>query len=163
MGDKPVGSFGRAFHDFYRDNGFGFAGQEASAAESFTTPHDSAHILSGYGTSVQGELLVSTFTAGMHVVEGLAGHILPVIVSWHLGVPLVEPAGSATGALDARKFWVAWTRGDATTGDTFDADWDFWQQVDAPLDDLRSAMGVPTLDPADAADGRSPEGYEPTA
>ncbi|MCP9851184.1 ubiquinone biosynthesis protein COQ4 [Cyanobium sp. Morenito 9A2] len=158
LGTRPVGSFGRAFHDFYRANGYGFAGLEESPAESFTTPHDSAHILSGYDTSVQGELLVSTFTAGMHRSEALAGHILPVIVSWHLGLPLAVPAGSATGALDVRKFWIAWKRGDATSGDTFNPDWDFWQHVDAPLDDLRAAMGVPRLDPADAAEAAVADG-----
>ncbi|MEA5474746.1 hypothetical protein VB716_10990 [Synechococcus sp. CCY9201] len=150
---KPPGTFGRAFHDFYRVNGFPFAGMEEAVAEAFTTPHDAAHLLSGYGTSPQGELLVSTFTAGMHPVEALAGHILPVIVSWHLGVPLVEPAGSATGALDARKFWVAWNRGDVTSGDTFNPPWNFWEHVDEPLEELRAAMGVPPLQPADAADG----------
>jgi hypothetical protein len=145
----PPGSFGRAFHDFYRANGFLFAGQEGAVAEAFTTPHDAAHLLAGYGASPQGELLVSTFTAGMHPVEALAGHILPVIVSWHLGVPLAEPAGSATGALDARTFWVAWNRGDATRGDTFDPAWNFWQHVDQPLAELRAAMGVPPLQPGD--------------
>ena len=85
--------------------------------------------------------------------EALAGHILPVIVSWHLGVPLAEPAGSATGALDARKFWVAWNRGDATRGDTFDSAWNFWQHVDQPLAELRAAMGVPPLQPEDGDGG----------
>ncbi|MCT0225759.1 hypothetical protein [Synechococcus sp. CS-1328] len=145
---KPPGSFGRAFHDFYRANGFLFAGVEEAVAEAFTTPHDAAHLLSGYGTSPQGELLVSTFTAGMHPVEALAGHILPVIVSWHLGVSLVEPAGSATGALDASKFWVAWSRGDVTSGDTFNPAWNFWEHVDVPLVELRAAMGVPPLYPS---------------
>ena len=39
-----------------------------------------AHVLSGYDTSLQGELLVSTFTAGMHPDEPITGHILPVII-----------------------------------------------------------------------------------
>ena len=43
--------------------------------------HDSTHVLSGYDTSPQGELLVSTFTAGMHPHEPMSGHILPVIIT----------------------------------------------------------------------------------
>lgn len=158
-----TGTFGRAFADFYAANGFAFPGVPASANEQFTTPHDSAHVLSGYDTSLQGELLVSTFTAGMHPDDAVAAHILPVIISWHLGVPLAEFAGAATGSLDPRKFWIAWTRGDQLTGDTLAPDWDFWSHVDAPLQSVRHAMGVPPLDPADAADGRYPDWYQPTA
>src|SRR5439155_6723900 len=159
----PDGSFGRAFADFYAANGFAFPGVASSANEEFTTPHDSAHVLSGYDTSLQGELLVSTFTAGMHPDDAVAAHILPVIISWHLGVPLAEFAGAGTGSLDPKKFWVAWTRGDQLTGDTLAQDWDFWAYVDEPLEAVRHAMGVPALDPADAADGEYPDWYEPTA
>jgi hypothetical protein len=159
----PPGSFGLAFADFYAGNGFAFPGLPSTANEEFTTPHDSAHVLSGYDTSLQGELLVSTFTAGMHPGDAVTAHILPVIISWHLGVPLADFSGAGTGNLDPRKFWVAWDRGDQLTGDTLAPDWDFWAHVDTPLDTVRRAMGVPTLDPADAADGEYPEWYEPTA
>ncbi len=157
------GSFGSAFADFYRSNGFEFPGLPTSANEEFTTPHDSAHVLSGYDTSLQGELLVSTFTAGMHPDDAVTAHIIPVIISWHLGVPLADFAGAGTGSLDPRKFWVAWQRGDRLTGDTLASEWDFWAHVDVPLETVRHAMGVPPLDPADAADGKYPDWYEPTA
>lgn len=159
----PVGSFGRAFADFYTANGFAFPGVPEAPNREFSVPHDSAHVISGYDTSVQGELLVSTFTAGMHPDDAVTAHLLPVIISWHLGVPLAEFAGSATGALEPRKFWVAWSRGDQLTGDTLATDWDFWANVAAPLDDVRAAMGVPPLDPADAADGAYPDWYHPSA
>ncbi len=156
------GTFGRAFADFYEVNGFAFPGVAEAPNREFAVPHDSAHVLSGYDTSLQGELLVSTFTAGMHPHDAVTAHILPVIISWHLGVPLAEFAGSTTGALDPRKFWVAWSRGDQLTGDTLAADWDFWEHVDQPLDAVRAAMAVPPLDPADAADGVYPEWYHPS-
>jgi hypothetical protein len=157
------GTFGRAFADFYVDNGFSFPGAPEAPNQEFAVPHDSAHVLSGYDTSVQGELLVSTFTAGMHPDDAVTAHVLPVIISWHLGVPLAEFAGSASGALDPRKFWVAWSRGDQLSGDTLAGDWDFWGQALRPLDDVRSTMGVPALDPADAADGAYPDWYHPSA
>ena len=161
--DAPVGTFGRAFADLYAANGFVFPGVPESANEQFVVPHDSAHVLSGYDTSVQGEVLVSTFTAGMHPDDAVGAHVLPVIMVFHLGVPMNDFAGSSTGALDPRKFWVAWSRGDQTAGDTLSHDWDFWQHVDRPLDDVRAAMGVPPLDPADAADGEYPDWYHPSA
>ncbi|MPY91772.1 MAG: hypothetical protein GEV08_01540 [Acidimicrobiia bacterium] len=154
---------GQAFHEFYARNGFDYPGAPTSANERFTTPHDSAHVLSGYDTSLQGELLVSTFTAGMHPDEPITGHILPVIVSWHLGIEVAKFAGSSTGSLDPRKFWVAWERGDETAGDTLGPTWDFWGLTEQPLAEVRRAMAVPALDPADAADGVYPDWYEPTA
>jgi hypothetical protein len=163
LAGSPVGTFGRAFADFYALNGFAFPGVPEAPNQEFAVPHDSAHVLSGYDTSVQGELLVSTFTAGMHPDDAVTAHVLPVIISWHLGVPLADFAGSATGALEPRKFWVAWSRGDQLTGDTLARDWDFWAHVDRPLDDVRAAMGVPALDPDDAADGAYPDWYHPSA
>ena len=163
LGELPEGSFGRTFHAFYLDNGFAFAGEPGTANDAFTTPHDSAHVLSGYDTSVQGEVLVSSFTAGMHQDQALAGHILPVILSWHLGIPLTDFAGAATGALDARKLWVAWSRRDAAAVDTFSPEWDFWAHAGRDLGDVRAEMAIPVLDPADAAHGEDPEWYHPSA
>jgi hypothetical protein len=117
--------------------------------------------LSGYSTSPQGELLVSTFTAGMHPLEPMAGHVLPVIFSWHLGIELNPLAGSWTGALHPRKFWVAWERGAETVGDPFAADWDFWALAEAPPEDLKRRYRVPPLDPRDAAADDKPEGFMP--
>ena len=156
------GTFGRAFADFYLVNAFAFPGVPEAPNQQFAVPHDAAHVLSGYDTSVQGELLVSTFTAGMHRVDALAAHIVPAIMSFHMAVPIADFAGAASGTLDPRKFWVAWSRGDQLTGDTLDHGWDFWAHVDEPLDAVRAAMGVPPLDPADAADGVYPEWYHPS-
>ena len=158
-----MGTFGRTFADFYAANGFVFPGVPESANQQFVVPHDSAHVLSGYDTSVQGEILVSAFTAGMHPDDAVSAHVLPVIMVFHLGIPMNDFAGSSTGALDPRKFWVAWSRGDQVSGDTLSHDWDFWAHVDEPLDAVREAMGVAPLDPADAADGEYPDWYHPSA
>jgi hypothetical protein len=53
--------------------------------------------------------------------------------------------------------------GDQLTGGTLAADWDFRAHVEPPLDAVRQSMSVPPLDPADAADGRYPDWYVPTA
>ena len=125
-------------------------------------PLDSTHLLSGYSTSPQGELLVSTFTAGMHPLEPMAGHVLPGIFSWHLGIELNPLAGSWTGALHPRKFWVA-SRGAETIGDPFAADWDFWTLAEAPLEDLKRRYKILPLDPHDAAADDRPKGFAPIA
>jgi hypothetical protein len=159
------GTLGRAFSDWYTAHGFAFPGEPSALNEAFGTPHDSTHILSGYSTTPQGELLVSTFTAGMHPEESMEGNILPVIYSWHLGIEINTVAGSFTGVLDPRKFFVAWDRGAAVTGDFFTPGWDFWAVAPTPVEDLRSRMTVPDLDRADEASSDGTEGvdYHPIA
>ena len=98
--DLPKETFGHAFAAFYRANKYAFPGEEEALNFAFAAPHDSSHLLAGYDTSPRGEVLASTFTAAMHRSEAMSGHVLPVIFSWHLGIPLNELAGSAKGALD---------------------------------------------------------------
>ncbi len=147
LGELPDGSFGRAFFDHFDHNGFEFPGNPAGLAEGFTTPHDSAHVLSGYSTSEMGELCISTFIGAMHPDHPMAAEVLPVIYSWHIGVKLNEIANSSHGAFEPRHFWTAWQRGAATTTDIVAADWDFWGATAVPLEELRAAYGVPPVAP----------------
>ena len=139
----PAGSLGYAFWDHYTRHHFAFPGAPDALNQAFAVPHDTTHLLSGYDTTYRGEILVSTFTAGMHPQEPMAGHILPVIFSWHLGIELIEHAGSHKGALDPAHFWEAWARGSETARDVFAPDWDFWASIERPLKDLRRQYGVP--------------------
>lgn len=145
-------TFGHAFWRHFRRHGFTFPGEPTAFAAPFAVPHDGVHVLSGYSTSLQGELLVSTFTGAMHGQESLRAHLLPVIFEWHVGTE-VNGIGAQTGALDPEKFVVAWNRGEATTQDVLDPSWDFWAVAGADLDELRASYGIPPLDPADAAAG----------
>jgi ubiquinone biosynthesis protein Coq4 len=142
----PLGSLGHSFWQWYDRHGFAFPGEADALNEAFAVPHDSTHILSGYSTTYRGEILVSTFTAGMHPEEPMAGHILPVIFSWHLGVELIEHAGAHKGALDPEAFWQAWRRGQDTAGDVFAQDWDFWAVAETPVAVLQERYGVPALE-----------------
>jgi hypothetical protein len=160
LGALAGGTFGRAFWEHYTKNRYPFPGAPGALNAKFATPHDSTHVLSGYSTSYQGELLVSTFTASMHKTNAMSGHILPVIFSWHLGIELNPVAGSHTGSFDPEKFWVAWDRGSAVTTDVFAAAWDFWAVVGEDLEALRRRYGIPPLEPRYAALG---DVFEPTA
>lgn len=141
----PEGTLGHAFWQWYTKHKFAFPGEGDALNAVFGVPHDTTHLLSGYDTTYRGEILVSTFTAGMHREEPMAGHILPVIFSWHIGIELVENAGSHKGALDPEAFWQAWSRGRATPGDVFARDWDFWSVADVPGKELQARYGVPPL------------------
>lgn len=165
LGDGHEGTLGHAFWSFYDRHGFAFPGEPGAVNEVFGTPHDTTHVLSGYDTSPQGELLVSTFTSRMHPIHPMEGHVLPVIYSWHLGIEFNKLAGSYRGALDAPKFWVAWERGLRTTGDAFAEGFRFWDHVSEPIDGVREAFGIPALDPAHAAHSTARPGidYHPIA
>ena len=139
----PEESLGHAFWHHYTRHKFTFPGEPDALNARFAVPHDTTHLLSGYSTTYRGEILVSTFTAGMHPEEPMAGHILPVIFSWHLGIELIEHAGSHKGGLDPTHFWEAWTRGRQATGDAFAPDWDFWALTPRPLAELQADYGVP--------------------
>jgi hypothetical protein len=144
----PSNTFGKALWSFHKDNGYAFPGDPTALNERFSTPHDSTHIVSGYDTSFRGEILVSTFTAAMHPVNPMAGHILPVLFNGHLGIKFNDVAKPATGALDPDEFWHAWARGRDMTVDIFDPKWNVWEWVEHDLEELRrqynvSPAGVP--------------------
>jgi hypothetical protein len=157
----PAGTLGRTFYEHYHVNGYALPGEAHALNERFATPHDSTHVLSGYSTSAQGELLVSTFTGAMHKIEGMAGHILPVIYSWHLGVRFSNVVDPAVGALDPEKFWVAWARGHATAFDVFGPEYDFWAVVETPLEELRARYAIAPLEAPYAAAGDRVSDREP--
>jgi hypothetical protein len=149
----PPGTFGRALFEHYHLHGYIFPGSPDALSEHFAIPHDSSHVLSGYSTSPQGELLVATFTAGMHGKDAMEGYILPLIYSWHLGIELNKIAGGSKGAFDPAKFYVALDRGTQTAFDIFSEKFDVWAAAPVPVEDLRRTYGIPPLDPRFAADG----------
>jgi hypothetical protein len=165
LGGLRQGTLGRAFFDFYDFHHFAFPGESEAVNEMFATPHDLTHVLSGYDTTPQGELLVSTFTSRMHPVFPMEGHVLPVIYSWHLGIEINSLAGHYRGALDAAKFWIAWDRGKASKADPFDIAFDFWSLTEAPLDQIQHEFGIRPLEPAHAAHSSAVAGvdYHPIA
>ncbi|MCW5738262.1 MAG: hypothetical protein KIS73_29335 [Enhydrobacter sp.] len=142
LGKLPSNTFGKALWQFNKTNGYTFPGDPGALNAAFATPHDSTHVISGYDTSYRGEILVSTFTAGMHPVNPMAGHILPVIFNGHLGVKFNDVATPATGGLDPDEFWHAWGRGRDMTLDLFAPDWNVWEWVERDIDELRRDWNV---------------------
>lgn len=150
--ELPKRTYGHQFWAHFRKHGFAFPGQPTAFVGDFAVPHDGLHVLSGYSTSIEGELLVSTFTGAMHRRDAMRAHILPVIFQWHVGQE-VNGIGKQEGALDPIKFLVSWQRGDATSTDVLSDEWNFWSVVGRDLEELRFEYGIPPLLPADAAAG----------
>ncbi|ULE35695.1 hypothetical protein K3G64_12950 [Mycobacterium sp. IDR2000157661] len=148
----PKNTYGHQFWAHFRRHGFAFPGEKQAFTGFFAVPHDGLHVLTGYSTSIQGELLVSTFTGAMHRRDALRAHILPVIFEWHVGHE-VNGIGRQQGALDPAKFLIAWQRGAATETDVLAPDWDFFAVAGRDLEELRWTYAIPPLLPADAATG----------
>lgn len=142
LGRLPQNSFGKALWDFDKRNGYPFPGDPTALNANFGTPHDSTHVISGYDTSARGELLVSTFTAGMHPINPMSGHILPVIFFFHFGEQLNDVGHAGKGGLDPDEFWHAWARGAEMTADLFDPQWTVWEWVDKDLAEVRRRFNV---------------------
>jgi len=142
LGKLPQNTFGKALWDFDKTNGYPFPGHPEALNAGFGTPHDSTHVISGYDTSARGELLVSTFTAGMHPINPMSGHILPVIFFFHFGEQLNDVGHAGKGGLDPDEFWHALARGQAMTADIFDPKWNVWDWIDHDLEDLRRKWNV---------------------
>lgn len=142
LGKLPQNTFGKALWDFDKANGYPFPGNPEALNASFGTPHDSTHVVAGYDTSARGELLVSTFTAGMHPINPMSGHILPVIFFFHLGEQMNDVGHAGTGGLDPNEFWHAWARGAEMTADIFDPEWNVWDWVEHDLEELRRDWNV---------------------
>jgi hypothetical protein len=142
LGKLPQNTFGKAIWDFDKANGYPFPGDPTALNAAFGTPHDSTHVISGYDTSARGELLVSTFTAGMHPINPMSGHILPVIFFFHFGEQLNDVGHAGKGGLDPDEFWHAWARGAEMTVDIFKPGWNVWDWVEHDLEALRRAWNV---------------------
>jgi hypothetical protein len=142
LGKLADNTFGKALWNFDKANGYAFPGDPTALNASFGTPHDSTHVISGYDTSPRGEILVSTFTAGMHPINPMTGHILPVIFNGHLGVKFNDVARHTTGGLDPHEFWHAWARGRDMTVDIFAPGWNVWDWVDKDLEEVRRLFNV---------------------
>jgi hypothetical protein len=142
LGKLADNTFGKAFWAFNKTNGYTFPGDPAALNEGFATPHDSTHVISGYDASPRGEILVSTFTAAMHPINPMAGHILPVLFNGHLGIKFNDVARYTTGGFDPDEFWHAWARGRDMMVDIFDPGWTLWDWVERDLEELRRDWNV---------------------
>ncbi len=139
----PSNSFGRAFHHQFTSNNYDFPGEATALNASFSVPHDSAHVITGYDTTPRGEILVSVFTSTMHDRLPMGAHVLPVIFMWHLHIQINPVAGKAATPMDPQNFWCAWAAGAASRADTFAPGWDFWALAERPLAEVRTIFGIP--------------------
>ncbi|MDE1986814.1 MAG: hypothetical protein KGJ28_09765 [Alphaproteobacteria bacterium] len=140
----PAGTLGHAYFVHCRSHGFAFPGERGGFPISGAY-HDMVHVLSGYGTAPEEELLVGGFTAGFKRSNPFS-MILLVALLWGAGVnllPVSQPHITGTLARDdnAEKFIRAIERGSRVNTDLSD-NWDFWPVLPLPLEDARRRLGI---------------------
>ena len=142
LADCPEGSFGRAFHSFYKEHGFGLPGEKHGINEDFLF-HDAGHVLSGYGVDPQGEIQQASFQAGFIRNDGFL-FLLFGILQFHIGIRLTPIAKPEEGFFDVDRVLRAVTRGASCKLDLSDH-FDVFAWKDKPLDAMRAELDIPPL------------------
>ena len=142
----PKDSLGAYVFRHYRENSFAFPGEKGGfpAAGMY---HDFSHVLAGYNTTPQGETLVGGFTAGYRDKRADQGLFtaLFVLSIFSAGVDVTPiGVGSWSGTVGdvAEQFLIAIQRGSVLNTDLSD-DWNFWEYIEVPLEEMRERLGVP--------------------
>lgn len=159
LGKLPEGTLGNAFYRHYTNEGLAFPGEKGGFPVGALF-HDFAHVLAGYDTSPEGEMKNAAFQAGFTQHEDDFFTALFAIVIHTAGInlaPFPMPVllgriGQGTLAMDVLH---GLQRGAAMKVD-LGKDWDFWEDVELPLEVARERLGVPPLE-AQVSDSFSPE------
>jgi hypothetical protein len=144
LGELPVGTLGHVYFTHCRDNGFAFPGERGGFPYAGAY-HDMTHVLSGYGITPEGELLLGGFMAGYKRTNPFYIVLLTALL-WGAGInvtPLAQPHQTGTLAKPglADEFITAIERGSRVNTDLSD-NWDFWPLMPLPLDEARERVGI---------------------
>ena len=135
----PVGSLGRAYWDYCRNNGFALPGEKGGAPEQILF-HDCAHLLSGYGTEPEGEVQVACFSAGFQRRDPWL-FVFFVLLQFHVGIRMTPITKARTGFFDPAKALIAIRRGAAMNVDLNDG-WDYWPVMGEQVEELRRRYNI---------------------
>jgi len=137
--DLPAGTLGREYVRLLDDNGWPVPG-DAGALSDIIVHHDMSHVLGGYGTDAVGEIETACFSAGYQRKEPFT-FVLFVLLQFHAGGRATAGPGAQTGDFDCERALAALERGAEMSVDLTD-DWDYWEVVGVPVEELRSRYGI---------------------
>ncbi len=144
LGKLPKDTFGYVYYDHCRANGFAFPGERGGFPYTGAY-HDMTHVLSGYGITPDGELLLGGFMAGFKQTNPFYVILLTALL-WGAGInvtPLSQPHLTGMLAKDglAAGFITAIERGSRVNTDLSD-NWDFWPLMPLPMEEARQRLGI---------------------
>lgn len=141
LANLPEGTLGNAFYRFHRLRGFALPGEKGCIPEELSALHDLTHILAGYNTNSDGEILAQAFAGGSMPRHGMMAAVTGLL-SFHNG--LIFDAGGRnkleTGKLEPRSFARAFERGMGSV--CFLEGWDFKADWKTPLPALRERFRI---------------------
>ena len=135
----PKGTLGRSYADFIAKNQFAFPGEAHGAPEPIVF-HDCVHVLAGYDTTAEEEVLAAAFQAGFQRYDPFFS-LLFVICQFHLGIEISPIAGVETMKMRPETMLAAFVRGTACAVDLSDG-WDPWSAFARPVDELRAEYRI---------------------
>ncbi len=144
LGKLPENTVGYRFFRHYVDHGFSFPGEKFGFPEAGIY-HDFSHVLAGYGTTSEEEMLVAAFIAGYRQ-QNPTFVLLFVMLTFGAGynVTPINP-DVKTGILAAEgladRFLRALDRGSKVRAD-LSTGWDHWAWVGKTIDEARRELGV---------------------
>ena len=137
LGNLPDGTLGRELWRYYRERQFAFADAPGTVPEALVH-HDIVHIISGYDSSIEGELQTLAFTAGMRQEDPFSALFL-VLLQFTAGL---KALARARILFDPDKVLRALERGRGTAVD-FSQKHDYWDEMEQSIAALRERWGVP--------------------
>ncbi len=142
----PKDTLGNHLFKQHRDNGFFFPGEKGGFPIGAIF-HDCGHILSGYDTSPEGEILNAAFQSGYRKNTDAFFTLLFAVLIHTAGVnvaPFEMPKLLGRIGQDgiAEELFKAVERGNAMNTDLGD-NWDFWPFLELPLEEARNRLGIP--------------------
>lgn len=161
LGELPDDSLGHAFFMHCMRGHLPFPGEKGGFPEGGLY-HDFTHVLGGYDTTPEGEMQVAAFQAGFTTGDFDFFTWLFSIVLHTTGINLLpfniplRPGRIAEGTI-AVDVMHALQRGNAVARD-LGTDWDYWQEIETPLEDVRKRLTVPPPVASFTADGKPKPG-----
>jgi ubiquinone biosynthesis protein Coq4 len=154
LADLPPDTLGHQFHGHFVAEGLAFPGEKGGFPLGALF-HDFSHVLAGYDTSPEGELKNAAFQAGFTRDDDDFFTALFAIVIHTAGInmtPFPMPVllgriGQGTLAFD---ILLALDRGAQMKVDLGNG-WDFWEDVELPIEVVREKLGVLPLVDAPAS------------
>ncbi len=140
LGDLPEDTFGYAYHQHIRENGFSFPGEPAGFPEALMK-HDCCHVVGGYDTDPVGECEVVAFVAGFMKNDPF-WYLFMILVHMHLGIETFDKNPLGEMGFDVDRVAAALARGSKVNRDLYDPSVDWWEYFPKPLEEVRTQLGI---------------------
>ncbi|MEM9162489.1 MAG: hypothetical protein AAGC54_05400 [Cyanobacteria bacterium P01_F01_bin.4] len=140
----PSDTLGYQFWQFYQQQHYAFPGERRGLHEGLLF-HDMTHVLGGFDTSSEGELLAVALMVGYQQTGDLLASLLFIILQQHAGVQAGLLSSAQQGLLThpavAERFIQALLAGSKMTVDLSQS-WDPWQVMDQSVEILRQRYNL---------------------